>query len=215
VAGLNRRQLIARGGALVGAGLAAAYLPSFAGAQGRSGLAEERRRNFAALVDSLDRSPQGLPIDVSQIDASRAEQAAQALARRYEREPDLVRRNVDTILDALDRPGQRRGTFATLDRGVRRDEVARAFSETRGQGRSMSRAFLVGQAVELAISLFADENEELERLSDSGDKDIGENGSDDNEPNDPRPDEKTGEPTPGPAEPLDSPLTGEGNAGTP
>ncbi len=214
MAGINRRELIVRGGVLVGAGLAAAYVPSFAGAQRGNGLAEERRRNFAALVDSLDRSPQGLPIDVSQIDASRAEQAAKALASRYEREPALVRRNIDTILDALDRPGQRRGTFATLDRGTRRDEVARAFSETRGEGRSMSRAFLVGQAVELAIGLFADENEELERLSDSGDEEIGENDSDDGEPTDTGPDEES-EPTPEPSEPLDRPLTGEANVNTP
>jgi hypothetical protein len=179
---------------LVGGGLAAAYLPSVAAAQGRNELDPERRRNFAALVDSLDRSPPGLPIDVSQIDPSRAEQAAQALARLYERETDLVRRNIDTILDALDRPGRRRGAFGALDRGARRDEVVRGFSETRGEGRALSRA---------------DENEELERLSASGDKDIA-----DNEP------ASTGsegqdEPSAQPPGALDTPLTGEGNVSTP
>lgn len=209
MADLNRRQLIVRGGALVGGGLAAAYLPSVAAAQGRNELDPERRRNFAALVDSLDRSPPGLPIDVSQIDPSRAEQAAQALARLYERETDLVRRNIDTILDALDRPGRRRGAFGALDRGARRDEVVRGFSETRGEGRALSRAFLVGQAIELAISLFADENEELERLSASGDKDIADNepASTDSEGQD--------EPSAQPPGALDTPLTGEGNVSTP
>ncbi len=165
---VNRRQLIVRGGALVGVGLAAAYLPSIATAQGRRELALERQANFAALIDALDRTPQGLPIDVSQIDPSRAAQAALALARRYAREPDFVQDNIDTILDALDRPGQRRGAFAALDRSARRNEVARAFTETRGEGRSMSRAFLVGQAIELAIDLFANE-EGSPRFSDPGD----------------------------------------------
>lgn len=117
---LNRRQLLGRGGLLAGAlavaslGVAAPLRRAIAATYAEPGFTPARRRAYVDLVTALGGT------DGTQIDASRAEWAADSFAASYDARLPDNQRLVDSILDDLGRGGGR-GQLRSLASGRRRD----------------------------------------------------------------------------------------------
>jgi hypothetical protein len=94
---MNRRSFLQRGGALLGATALpwASGIDASAAATG-PGFTAARRQTYALLVEAVGAAPD------NPIDPSRADEAADIFARRYEGYLDYIRDLIDRVLDALE-----------------------------------------------------------------------------------------------------------------
>jgi hypothetical protein len=94
---MNRRSFLQRGGALLGAAALpwASGIGASAAASG-PGFTPARRQTYALLVEAVGAAP-GNPVD-----PSRADEATDIFARRYEGYLEYIRDFIDQVLDALE-----------------------------------------------------------------------------------------------------------------
>lgn len=142
----TRRQFVQRGGALAGAMVLGGSLGLAwtGGTAQAAGLTEARRRTYAALIEAVAVQPS------VRLDAAVASDAAATFAAAYGAWPQERRRQVDAVLDALERAPA--GGFCALERRRRGDDLrARCrVSRSRPAGAEHERLDLARRALELA-----------------------------------------------------------------
>ena len=161
---MSRRKFLAGGEVLVDAALTTTSLAQLgiteaAGpANTRSVVATgtdldpRRRRIYLALVEALSIS------DLVPVDGSRAEEVTTELAQRYAGAPLPFRQNIDTILDAVEE-GTQPGSFAAMNREERLSMLrSRLTGSDPFSTDSLSNAYLVREAVALAVGPFYPED---------------------------------------------------------
>jgi hypothetical protein len=172
----NRRQFLARGGALAGVavmslpGAARAARPTAtdppagavpAGAAPTAGLAPARRDTYRALVDTMATEP-GLRLDPAAADA-----AASEFVAHYATWPADAQRRADTVLDALDASSGR--SFAKLGRPERTVHIRACERPTNDDpvGPERARLDMAQGAMSLAAVTLGPSGGELDRPLDS------------------------------------------------
>jgi len=166
----NRRQFLARGGAL--AGVAVMGLPGVARAAGpattgapvaapAAGMTPVRRQTYRALVDTMAAEP-GLRLDPAAADVAAAEFAA-----RYATWPADAQRRADAVLDELAQSSSR--PFAQLDRPARTAHMRACGRPTNDDpvGPERRRLDMAGGAMSLAAVTLGPSGGELDRPLDS------------------------------------------------